>query len=69
MGRVVSIAFIAVLIVAAILAVHARAQENIHSTDLEKFSGVYEVSPRQFIYIQPWPGDETKLAYSDETGQ
>ncbi|MCH8267444.1 MAG: alpha/beta fold hydrolase [Acidobacteria bacterium] len=73
MGRVVSIvlsaALIAVLMAAAILAVQARAQEQVHSTDLEKFSGVYELSPKQFVYIQPWPGDETKLAYSDEAGQ
>ena len=69
MGRVVSIVLSAVLIAAAILAVHARAQEKVHSTDLEKFSGVYELSPKQFVYIQPWPGDETKLAYSDEVGQ
>ncbi len=65
MGRVASI----VLIAAAILAVHARAQEKVRLTDLEKFSGVYELSPEQFVYIQPWPGDATKLAYSDEKGQ
>ena len=65
MWRIASI----VLIVAATLAMSARAQENVRLADLEKFSGVYELSPGHFLYIQPWPGGGGKLAYSDDMGQ
>lgn len=58
-----------VLMALAILVAPAGAREQAGLTDLEKFSGVYEISPGQFVYLQPWPGGEGKLAYSDETGQ
>ncbi|MBI2816837.1 MAG: alpha/beta fold hydrolase [Acidobacteria bacterium] len=39
------------------------------SLPLDRFSGIYQVSPRHFIYIQPWPGGEGKLLYTGEDGQ
>ena len=65
MWRIASI----LLIVAATLAMPAKAQKSVRLADLEKFSGVYELSPERFVYIQPWPGGGGKLAYSDDLGQ
>ncbi len=36
---------------------------------VERFAGVYQLSGKQMIYIQPWPGSEAPLSYLDETGQ
>lgn len=50
------------------IAAGARAQPG-SAAALEKFSGVYQVAPGRFIYIQPWPGGEGKLLYTGEDGQ
>src|ERR1019366_625753 len=52
-----------------ILAAPVSALAGAGPGDLKKFSGVYEISRGQFVYVQPWPGGESKLGYSDETGQ
>ena len=36
---------------------------------VERFAGVYQLSGKRLIYIQPWPGGEASLSYLDETGQ
>ena len=47
----------------------ASAQEKNKSKDRERFSGVYELSPGMFAYIQPMQGAGEKLAYYDDAGQ
>ena len=36
---------------------------------LERFTGVYAITPGQFLYIQPWPGGDGTLLYTSEEGQ
>jgi len=45
----------------------SSAQEKLDLNKLEKFSGVYELPSKRLIYIQPWPGPEARLVYTDET--
>jgi len=49
------------------------AQDNsslaTHRSPINRFTGVYEVAPEKFIYIQPWPGAEGKLLYTGEDNQ
>ena len=45
------------------------AQDTVDSAYLEKFFGVYELSPGQSIYIQPYTDLRGKLLYSADDGQ
>ncbi|MBI4463679.1 MAG: hypothetical protein HY647_03145, partial [Acidobacteria bacterium] len=58
-----------VLAAVALGGASAAAQEKVPANSLEKFSGVYELTAKKLVYIQPWPGGEGKLAYSQEGGQ
>lgn len=57
-----------VLAAVALGSASAAAQEKVAANSLEKFSGVYELSGKRLLYIQPWPGGGGKLAYSEQEG-
>ena len=64
MRRLLSIVSAAGLLLAAAGAAHPAASGD----DVEKFAGVYQLYPGQFVYIQPWPGGGGQLTYSDDAG-
>ena len=50
----------------------ARQEQSIPANSpgsLERFTGIYAITPGQFIYIQPWPGGDGTLLYTSEEGQ
>jgi uncharacterized protein len=49
----------------------ACAKQARPASDLERFSGVYELAPGQFLYIEPWPSGGQgggQLTFTDDAG-
>ena len=47
----------------------AVAGPDVPAGDINRYAGVFEVGNGQHIYIQPWPGGEGKLLYTDDIGR
>ena len=70
MQRIRSAFFIALLIsFASASAGQAQSIPASSPGQLERFTGIYAITPGKFIYIQPWPGGDGTLLYTSEAGQ
>jgi hypothetical protein len=70
MQRIRSAFFIALVIsVASASAGQVQSIPASSPVQLDRFTGIYAITPGQFIYIQPWPGGDGTLLYTSEEGQ
>src|SRR5689334_1499466 len=58
---------LSVLFAGSVIGTPAYSQP-LSARDLGKFTGVYQISSKKFLYIQLWPGGEGKLSYTDDAG-